>query len=154
MSIIKTSPMHGIWLYMYKDSPLFYMTTTMFISSHSQFKPNTQNENSLFSQAFLYPYRLDTGVFGQLVQIQILLHRVYSQRAIDGQTARMCNIDPVGNHSTTRSETHILLCDEFKGTRATFLWAAIIELSPVSLAQPSLVTFMAYPPASHACGWG
>jgi hypothetical protein len=77
---------------------------------------------------------LRTGVFGQLVHIQILLHRVNSQRAIDGWTARMCNIDPVGNHSTTQSETHILLlCDEFKGTRATFLWA-IIELSPVSLA--------------------
>ena len=90
-----------------------------------------------FNQAFIYPYRLaTTGVFGQLVHmhIQILLHLVNSQRAIDGWTARMCNIDPVGNHSTTRSETHILLCDEFKGTRATFLWAAIIELSPVSLA--------------------
>jgi len=58
-----------------------------------------------------------TGMFGQLVHIQILLHLVYSQRAIDGWTARMCNIDPVGNHSTTQSEAHIsLLCDEFKGT--------------------------------------
>lgn len=99
---------------------------------------NKQNENihSLPKRWYILTY--SGGVWSTLLHIQILLHYlaslVYSQRAIDGWTARMMckHIDPpewvIIVRSTTQRRIYILLCCDglSRGTPAgTFLWAII-----------------------------